>query len=116
MKFSKSILAIAALFAVSTFTTVKPSSYLARAKQAAKDAAAKAQEAYARAQKAYTDLGGTEGVKGMATQVQGYYKTGQKYFDKAKGYMGTPSASSQAAEEANMEEMNAYAREQGLGS
>jgi hypothetical protein len=123
MKFSKSVLTIAALFAVTTFSTVKPSSYLARAKQAAADAAAKAKEAYNKAQKALADLGGVEGVKGMATQAQGYYNTGKGYLGTAQGYYNKylgknndVSAADQAKEEAMMEEMNAYAREQGLGT
>jgi len=103
MKSSKGLMAVVALFALSTFTVVTPSAYLNRAKAAAE----KAKAAAAQAQAAYTQ------AQDAVNQAKGVYGQGKTMYGK---YMGTPSAAQQAQEEAMMEEMNAEARRQGLGT
>ncbi len=120
MKFSKVIVAIAALCAVSTVT---PSTYLERAKAKAKAARDAAQGYYTTAKDAYNKVGGAEGLQGYYDKAQGAYNQAQGYYGKAQdmygkyqNYRATPSAADRAAEEANMAEMNAYAAEQGIGT
>ncbi len=108
MKFSKGLMVVA-LCAMS-FGVITPSSYYERAK-------AKAQNMYGQAK---DKLGGVQGMYDKYGRPL-YDKYGQplkdKYQDlrsKAVDYYNTPSKADRDKEEAMMEEMDEYARQQGL--